>query len=74
MGTKELGELRHRYKEAYTNYMSCVRALSEASLRGVWPTAEIRDKEQKAYNELAFARQALLDGLYMYSRTPRDSS
>jgi hypothetical protein len=31
MATKELRELRHRYKEAYTKYMSCVQALSDAS-------------------------------------------
>src|SRR5688572_11545260 len=41
MATEELHELRHRYKTAYTAYLSCVRALSDASQNGVWPSAEV---------------------------------
>ena len=40
MATKELRELRHKYKAAYTDYMSCVQALSDASQKGDWPSAD----------------------------------
>jgi hypothetical protein len=36
MATKELRELRHKYKAAYTSYMHCVQALSDATQAGVW--------------------------------------
>ncbi len=35
MATKELRELRHKFKVAYTSYMHCVQAISDASQNGV---------------------------------------
>ena len=70
MATKELRELRHRYKTAYTSYMQSVQALSDASQQGVWPSAAIT-KEEQAFNELAFLRQALLDVLYIHTKKGR---
>jgi hypothetical protein len=67
MATKELRDLRHKYKAAYTGYMHSVRALSDASEIGVWPAAAILQLEEKALNELTFLRQALLDALYAHS-------
>ena len=67
MATKELSELRHKYKMAYTAYLTCVQALSEASHHGVWPTPDVLKQEETALNELKFTRQALLDGLYAHT-------
>ena len=64
MATKELRELRHKYKAAYTSYMQSVQALSDATQAGVWPSADVLKAEEKALNELTFIRQALLDALY----------
>jgi len=66
MATKELRVLRHRYKAAYTSYMHCVHAVSDASEKGAWPT-EIIKLEADALQELNAARQALLDALYAHS-------
>ena len=68
MATQELRELRHKFKEAYTTYMSSVQALSDASQNGVWPSPEVLGKEERAHSELSFARQALLDALYTQTR------
>jgi hypothetical protein len=70
MATKELRELRHRYKVAYTNYMQCVQALSDASQNGNWPPAAVLRQEEQSLNELTFVRQALLDALYAHSMKP----
>jgi hypothetical protein len=67
LATNELRELRHRYKAAYTVYLTCVQALSDASQKGVWLSAEIREKEEKVFSELTFLRQALLDALYAHT-------
>lgn len=67
MATKELRELRHKYKAAYTTYMQSVQALSDASQYGTWPSAEVRKLEEQALNELTFVRQALLDALHAHS-------
>jgi hypothetical protein len=66
MPTKELRELRHRYKAAYTSYMHCVQALADASQKGEWPSAEVLTLEEQALNDLTFLRQALLDALYSH--------
>lgn len=63
MATKELRELRHKYKAAYTSYMLCVQALSDASQSGVMPAAEVLELEDKAFEELAVLRQVLLEAL-----------
>jgi hypothetical protein len=70
MATKELRELRHRYKVAYTNYMQCVQALSDACQHGRWPSAAVLQQEEQLLNELTFVRQALLDALYAHSVKP----
>lgn len=67
IATFELRELRHKYGEAYTHYLSCVQALSEASQKGVWPSAEKLRADEKAFNELAFARRVLTDMLYEHT-------
>ena len=64
VATKELRVLLHDYKTAYTTYMSSVHALSEATMKEVWPSAELLGKEEVALRELNFLRQALLDALY----------
>jgi hypothetical protein len=74
VATKELRELRHKYKLAYTNYMNSVQAISDASRKGEWPTAEAVNVEEKAVNELMFVRQALLDALYSYTHPKKGSS
>jgi hypothetical protein len=71
MATEELRELRHRYKAAYTTYLSCVQALSAASQNGVWPSTEVLGQEERSLQELVFVRQALLDALYAHSTRAR---
>jgi hypothetical protein len=68
MATDEIRDLRHKYKAAYTTYLSCVQSLSDASQRGAWPGPEVLGNEERAFNELSFLRQALLDALYEHSR------
>ena len=68
MASKELHELRHKYKAAYTAYLSCVQLLSDASQKGVWPPAEALGKEERAIQELNSLRHALLDALYAHSK------
>jgi hypothetical protein len=67
MSTKDLRELRHKYKSAYTSYMHCVHALSDATEHGVWPSPEIVKLESQALNDLTSLRQALLDALYAHA-------
>ncbi len=68
MATKELRELRHKYKEAYTTYLTCVQAVSTASQSGLWLAPDVAEREEKAFNELSFLRQALLDAMYAHSK------
>ena len=74
MATKELRELRHKYKAAYTRYMHCVQALSDASQSGAWPSAEVLKLEEKSLNELTNCRRALLDALYAHILKTRSAS
>lgn len=67
MATKELRELRHRYKVAYTNYMQSVQALSDASRNGTWPTAAVLQAEEQSLSELTLVRQALLNALHAHT-------
>ena len=67
MATKELRELRHKYKAAYTSYMHCVKAISDASQEGVWPAAPVLALEEQSLNELTVVRRALLDALHAHS-------
>ena len=73
MATKELRELRHKYKAAYTSYMHCVQALSDASQAGVLPSAEVLKLEEKALNDLTVLRRALLDALYAHNMKAQES-
>jgi hypothetical protein len=63
VATKELRMLRHNYKVAYTAYLSCVQMVSDASQTGARLPEEELEKEDKAFDELAYARQALLDAI-----------
>ena len=63
MATSKLRELRLNYKAAYTGYMNCVHALSIASLKGEWLTANEIAADERAFNALSFARRILLDEL-----------
>jgi hypothetical protein len=60
---EQLLELRLRYQSAYTAYQSCVDALTEVSIRGAKPDAELFVKEAKALRELNEARAAYRDAL-----------
>ena len=68
MATDEIRDLRHKYKAAYTTYLSCVQALSDASQRGTWPAPDVLGNEERVFNELSLLRQALLDALYEHSK------
>ena len=68
MATKELRELRHKYKAAYTSYMHCVQLLSDVSHAGVWPAHDVIKLEQDLFNELTVLRQKLLDALLQHSK------
>jgi hypothetical protein len=68
MATQGLRELRHQYKAAYTSYMHCVQALSDASHLGVWPTPEVLELEEQSLKELTDCRQALLDALHAHTQ------
>ena len=70
MATEELRELRHKFKVAYTRYLSCVQMMSDASEKGVWPPREATDTEEAAYEELRNARQALWRALHRHTRKP----
>ena len=63
MATKELRELCRNYRSAYTHYMHCVQELAEASKRGERPRDQVLATEDRAFNDLALAREALLAAL-----------
>jgi hypothetical protein len=68
MATKELRELRHQYKVAYTEYMNSVHAISVASQKGEWPPTYVVDTEERTFNQLSYLRLALLDALAEQSK------
>lgn len=68
MATKELQDLRHKYKEAYTTYLSCVQAVSDAAQQGKWLQPDVLGKEERTFKDLSFSRQALMDALYEHAR------
>ena len=74
MATKRLRELRHEYKAAYTSYMQCVQALSDASQAGVLPSPEVLKLEEKTFAELTTLRQALLDALHAHNSNARSGT
>jgi hypothetical protein len=71
MTTSKLRALRLNYKAAYTEYMNCVHALSIASLKGEWLTANEIAADERAFNALSFARRILLDELREHSECAR---
>jgi hypothetical protein len=74
MATKELQVLRLRFKAAYTAYMSAVQDISEASMRGQWPTAKMLQADEAALKELMTARSDLLAGLWDHTQKARAES
>jgi hypothetical protein len=63
MATKELQELRRRYRSAYSLYMPCVHEFAESSQRGERPPDSVLAAEDRAFSELEVARQLLLKAL-----------
>jgi hypothetical protein len=60
MATKELRVLRHKYRTAYTAYMSCVHALSDAGENGDRPPNDLLEAEAEALSALMAARGSFL--------------
>jgi hypothetical protein len=65
---KEISDLRRKYRSAYTMYMHCVHELADASQRSIPLAPDIEAAEEKAFNELAHCRRALLDALHMQTK------
>ena len=55
-----LQELRMRYQAAYTAHQACVRAVSEATMSGIMPSAAMLEQEAKALRALTKLRTSLL--------------
>jgi hypothetical protein len=56
--------LRHRYRQAYTAYLSCVIALSDVALDGTKLTQDLIDNEARSLKEMNEAREALLAAIF----------
>src|SRR5215203_1514936 len=56
MSLKELAKFLHRYRAAYTAYLSCVHSMSDAC-QGRGSVEDILSAEEEAYDELGSARQ-----------------
>jgi hypothetical protein len=63
VATKERRDLRHKYRTAYTSYMSCIHALSDASEQNGLPAKDIFEKEANGISELNAARDAFVEVL-----------
>jgi hypothetical protein len=74
MATKELQELRRKYRSAYSLYMHCVHELADASQREERPPDSVLAPEDQAFNELALARQELLKALLACGRPDQSST
>ena len=74
MATKELRELLHKYKAAYTSYMHCVHALSDLSHKGEWPSAQLLKLEQASLDDLVSRRHTLLDALHAHAHAQETSA
>ena len=55
-----LQELRMRYQAAHAAYQGCVRALTEAAMSGVTPSATLLEQEARALGVLTQTRANLL--------------
>ena len=69
MANRNLQELRHQYKAAFTTYMRSVQALSEASQSGELPSEAVLDSERGSFNTLRAVREALLRALEERTKT-----
>jgi hypothetical protein len=69
MATKDLRELRLKYKAAFTTYMRSVQVLSDASHNGDLPAAGVLQTERRAFDDLTAVRQALLSELKRHAET-----
>ena len=69
MADKELRVLRHRYRTAYTAYVACVHALSDANEKGARPLKEVLKLEASAINELNQSRDAFLAAIVNGTKT-----
>jgi hypothetical protein len=63
MATKEIWKLRTKYRTAYTQYMSSVHDLADASQREERPADQVLAAEDQSFINLANARQELLTAL-----------
>jgi hypothetical protein len=63
MAKKQLRELRHKYRDAYTAYLSHVQALFDASKEGAWPGDDVMVSEGNAFRQMDLFRQLLVDAL-----------
>jgi hypothetical protein len=57
-------QLRHRYRRAYTSYLSCVKALSDVAVKATRPSQELLDSEASSLREMNEAREALLSAIF----------
>ena len=57
-------ELRHRYRRAYTSYLSCVKALSDVALKATKPSPDLLASETRSLREMNEAREALLSAIF----------
>ena len=74
MADKALRVLRHRYRTAYTAYMACVHALSDANEKGARPLNEVLKLEASALKELNQSRDAFLAAIVKDAKNePEDS-
>ena len=64
----DLVRLRLSYGAAFGNYTNWVRVFSDAAYRGLVLTDEDRRQEQAAFNDLARAREALMNALPLPKR------
>ena len=63
MATHETIELLKKYRTTYTQYMSCVHEMADASQRGERPRDQVLAMEDRAFTDLAEARHALVQVL-----------
>ncbi len=68
MATQETIELLKKYRTTYTQYMSCVHEMADASQRGERPRDQVLAMEDRAFTDLAEARHALVQALVSLPR------
>ena len=68
MATHGTIELLKKYRPPYTQYMSCVPEMADASQRGERPRDQVLAMEDRAFTDLAEARHALVQALVSLPR------